>query len=262
MSQKVFSATEQAVVQKSFANVAEHWVLYDTVLVGGYVSSMQYNTGWFATWAAMAGVNQIPFFNVRNRSHGLPYNNQDTRDQLPYVFKIYSLGVSFYAPSTTTYEATAPILGAQTTANSLFEVELPKHLSIKLRTNQDERLIANSLMTPPGYGPVVSGVAQGDYETAYTVPNVAHTSFTQGTPVFTNHWGFPKPLEIPRTANLSVILQLNQYAQHMLTVMPGPYSQPMTNVAASGYYNTPSCAGIQVTLGGVREVQQRGQYHA
>jgi hypothetical protein len=263
MSQKIFSGDEQRKVSKAFANVAENWILYDTVLIGGFVSSMDYNTGWYTTFTAAAAATQIPFFNVRNRSHGIPYNNQDTRDQLPYVFKIYSIGVNFFAPSTTTYfTGSTTIFAAQTLSNSLFEMELPKHCSLTLRTNQDERLIANSLMTPSGYGVIPGGVAQGDYETAYTYPNVAHTSFSQGVPELTNKWGFPKPLEIPRTANLSVTLRLSEYAQHLLTQLPGPYFQPMRNLADDDYTDSYGCAGIQVTLGGVREVQQRGQYHA
>ena len=114
MSQQIFSQATQAKASKKFMNVAENWVLYDTVLIGSYVSSMDYNTGYFATYAAMGGVTTIPFFNVRNRSHGLPYNNQDQQSQLPYVFKIYSVGISWWAPGTTTYAAGDPaIIGAQ-----------------------------------------------------------------------------------------------------------------------------------------------------
>jgi hypothetical protein len=262
MSQQIF-AQDSETVQRQAMNVAENWKLYDTVLIGTYKSSMDFNTGWFTTFLAMGLANVIPFFNVRNRTHGLPYNNQDVRDQLPYVFEIYSIGVTFFAPSTVTYYSVAPILAPQTTSNHLWEIELPKHASLTLKTNQDERLLINTLMTPAGYGPVTGGVGQGDPEVAWTYPNVSQGSFTQGTPMFTNTWGFPKPLKIPRTANLSVEIRFSEYARQLLQAMPGPYYQPMQYVANDGSFIAASgCAGIQVALQGKRSVQQRAQYHA
>lgn len=261
MSQRIFSADEAA-SKMDFANVGETFTLFDTVLIGSEVSRLDYADGWFTTFALLGAATTIPFFNTRNRNHW-PYCNQDVRDQLPYAFEIYSLGVSVWAPSTTTYNAVSPILGAQTTANHLFEVEFPKHTSLTLVTSQDERVKLVSLMAPSGYGVVSGGVGQGDIETFATYPPVSHASFVQGSPVFTNHWGFVNPLQIPRTASLSVILRTSQYFRTVLGIMPGPFFQPMRAVADDGTFaETSGCAGIQVTLGGKRLVQQRGQYHA
>lgn len=262
MSQQIF-AQDSATVQKQYTNVAENWKLYDTVLIGGYVANMDFNTGWFQGWGQLQAVTEIPFFNVRNRNHGLPYNNQDTIGQLPYVFEIYSIGVTFFAPSTATYGSAAPPLGAQSTVNHIWEIEAPKHASLVLKTNQDERLVLNTLMAPSGYGPVTGGVAQGDPESFWTYPNIHAASFTQGVPSFTNTWGFPQPLQIPRTANLSAVIKFSEYWKDVMADMIGPYYQPMRAFANDGsYFAAYSCAGIQVALQGKRSVQQRGQYHA
>ncbi len=263
MSQKIMETPNQG-VDKDPENVSESWVLYDTVLVTGYANSLNFNDGYYASFSLMSAASSVPFFNIRNRNHGLAYNNQDTRDQMPYVMKIYSIGVSFFGPSTVTYRdnAGAPD-GPQRVALDLFEGELPKHTSLTLTTNQDERLKIGSLLTPPGYGMMVSGVAQGDIETAYNYPNIAKVSWNQGMPELTNKWGFKKPLLIPRRANLSVRLDFSEYARDMLDHMPGPFFQPFRAVADQSTYAFKwAVCGIQVTIGGIREVQQRAQYHA
>lgn len=261
MSQQVFSEANEAVA-KPFANVPEAWALYDTILIGGYYASVQPNQGYFQAYATLGQNAEISFFNVRNRSHGLPYNNQDTRDQLPYVMHIYQLGVAWFAPSTVCFNDTVTPSGAETIVNALWQTEVPKHVSVSLKTNQDERLLANALMTPPGYGPVGGGVAQGDMETAHSYPNVHHTANTMGSSLLVNTWGFQKPLAIPRTANISVTLRFSTYAQNLLQNFTGPLGQTMRSSANDGtYVNAPGCSGIQVFLKGKRSVQQRGQYH-
>jgi len=262
MSQKLFGDVE--VLSPKFTNVGENWKLYDTVLIGDYAEDMDFHVGYFTTYAALGAANVIPFFNVRNRNHGLAYNNQDTRDQLPYVFHIYSIGVTFWTPSTTDYAAYDPaIVGAQVKNHHIFSVELPKHASLLLKTNQDERVELSALMAPAGYGIAMGGLAQGDPEASYTYPNVSHFNFNQGIAEWGNVWGFRKPLEIPRTANLSVEINFSEYARQLLQGMIGPHYQPMQDVANdNSFFGAASCSGIQVTLQGKREVQQRGQYHA
>ena len=185
---------------------------------------------------------------------------------MPYVMKIYGIGVSFFGPSTATYENVGDVpTGAQRTALDLFESELPKHMSLTLQTNQDERLKICSLLTPPGYGMMVSGVASGDSEggiATISSPAMAKVGWTQGVPELTNKWGFRKPLEVPRRANLSVRLDISEYGRNMLAAMPGPFSQIFQDKDGSGFVFKEGMCGIQVAIGGIREVQQRGQYHA
>jgi hypothetical protein len=264
MSQQVFSGDEAANSPVKFMNVPEAWQLYDTVLIGGSFSAVTPNTGYFQGYATVGLQSEIAFFNVRNRAHGMPYNNQDAIGVLPYVFYIYSIGVAFFSPSTSAYTVSVnPPLGEETLVNRLWQTEIPKHISVVLKTNQDERLLTNALMVPPGYGPVGGGIGVGDLETEYGYPNIHHASYTQGESMLINTWGFPTPLAIPRTANISVVLRLNSYCQNMLQQFTGPSHQPMRAVANdTTFFAADGCSGIQVFLKGKREVQQRGQYHA
>lgn len=268
MTQRIMPRKVTEVMASQPENVAENWVLYDTCLIGGATPNLSYNDGYYSSFITLGQANAIPFFNVRNRNHGLAYNNQDTRDQLPWVFKIFSIGVSFFAPSTVLYRnlANEPI-APQMTEQSIFETELPKHCSLVLQTNQDERLKINSLMCPPGYGIVGGGVAQGDPEVNWTLsggyPNVSKFANVQGVPELTNKWGFRNPLEIPRRANLSVRIQFNEYARQLIQAMPGPFHQVFKASADDGTYAfNYGMFGIQVVLGGQRLVQQRDEYHA
>lgn len=254
--------------QKEFENVPENWVLYDTVLCGGFVNSIPFHDGYQPTFAAMGGLTSIPFFNVRNRNHGLAYNNQDTRDQMPWVFKIFTVGVSFFAPSCVLYRdiGMGTPQGPQITEQHIWETELPKHASVVIQTNQDERLKINALMTPPGYGPVGGGVASGNADLAHTGqnPNVTKGAFAQGIPELKNKWGFPIPLSVPRRANLSVTITLSEYGRNLLLNMPGPFEnffRDQSNPSGTWHHQY-GLFGIQVVLGGQRQVQQRGQYHA
>lgn len=247
-------------------NVKENWVLYDTILVHTNVDTLAYNDGWFSTYAALGLQNELPFFNVRNRNHGLPYNNQDTRDALSYGFRIWTIGVQWFGPSITEYQnidLNVPT-GESTLSSVTFTNELPKHTSLILTTNQDERLRINSLMTPSGVGNVGGGVSQGDPEGfGLGLPNGATWTNGQGVPILSNKWGFHEPLEIPRRANISVRLQLNDYGKQIAQGLRGPYWHPMRGVAGDGdFYLAKATAGIRVILGGQRLVQQRGQYHA
>ena len=263
MSQQVFAQDPGQGVSKEFLNVPEVWQLWDTILIGLKVNTLTPRDGYFNSYALFGAQSEFSFFNVRNRAHGLPYNNQDSRDQLPYVFHIYSMGVAWFSASTSTYGGANPPLGEDTVSNKFWMTEIPKHVSVILRTNQDERLATTALMVPPGYGPVGGGVASGDMQAARTNPNMHHTAFNVGESMLINTWGFPKPLQIPRTANLSVVLRINTYCQSMLQQFPGPRVQPLKAVANDGTnYGAYATSGIQVFLKGKREVQQRGQYHA
>jgi len=268
MSQKISSRGVQNIAaRKGFENVPENWILYDTVLCGEYAAQMNFHDGYTANYATLGALTEIPFFNVRNRNHGLAYNNQDTRDQTAWVFKIFTVGVQFFAPTTVCYRNGAgnPI-GASLTEQHIFETELPKHASLTLQTNQDERLKINCLMAPPGVGAVSGGMAQGSRQFASQDGSfdASKGAFTQGTPVLTNKWGFSNPLEVPRRASLSAKVTFSEYGRTLLQNMPGPFSQPFrfSGGPPEQYFFLPAMCGIRVILGGQRQVQQRGQLHA
>lgn len=263
MSQTIFSQ-DDAAVQRQYTNVAENWKLYDTVLIGLDATGLDFHTGYFASYAALGAVAEVSFFNVRNRAHGLAYNNQDARDTLAYAYEIYAIGVQFASPSTVTFnDSGGNPVAPQTVVSEIFEQEVPKHTSLLFRTKQDERLISTTCLCPSGYGPEYGGFAQGDMETAFIYPNVSIGGSMNGVSELKNVWGFPKPLKIPRTANFSVVLRFSSYAQNLLLNSFGPLAQHMRAVAADGtFYRCNSMAHIQVVTLGKRLVQQRGEEHA
>jgi len=267
MSQKISLARDlQRAAAKAPENVAENWVLYDTVLIGAQIGQqLNFTDGYQATFAALGGLTRVPFFNIRNRNHGLAYNNQDTRDALPYALRIFTIGLQFFAPSVACYRNAAGVpIGPQSAEIDLWATEIARHASITLQTNQDERLKINAQMTPAGVGTVGGGVAQGDaQQLTSTYMNVHKTNISGGVAQLTNKWGFLEPLEIPRRANVSVVVEFSEYARNLLQAMPGPMLNPFRDDADDGsYYFAGSVAGMRVFLGGQRLVQQRGQYHA
>jgi hypothetical protein len=267
MSQKISSRKTQSIAaQKGFENVPENWILYDTVLIGLGVADLSFKDGYLPSYLVLGGLNDLPYFNVRNRNHGLAYNNQDTRDQTAWVFRIYTVGVQFFGPTTNVYRDAAGVpTGAQHTEQHLFMTELPKHASLTIQTNQDERIKLNSLMAPAGAGAISGGVGYGSrqIQSGNNSFDTVKGAFSNGTSVLTNRWGFPNPLEVPRRATLSAKIRFSEYARNMLTNMPGPYYQPFRPFGGVGsWYFSPAMCGIRVILGGQRQVQQRGQYHA
>lgn len=266
MAQKIQKRVGPA-VSKPTENVAENWVIYDTVLVRNGAANLSGSDGWFNSYGAVGAANEIPFFNIRNRNSGLAYCNLDTRDQMAYAMKIFSIGVQFFAPSVALYGINISVpVGAQITPQAIWETVIPYHTSMELQIQQDVRLKTNTLMAPAGVGAVGGGVAQGNTE-GYTpaYPNQTKTNHTQGVSVLTNKWGFPKPLEVPRRANLAVRLRISEYGRQLLQGMPplGPGRYAFKDIANDNSWFFPyGACGIRVFIGGMRLIQQRGQLHA
>lgn len=256
-------------MKKAYRNVSEQWLEYDTVGVFDTTLVSSYNitnpNGWFQNLAAMGAVNKIDFFNVRNRNIGLAYNNQDSRDLMPYAFRAHSLGVSFFCHSMTQAPnyAQDDTFSPEDSVNHVFCVDLPRHTSVTLKVQQDERLKSHAYFCPPGYGPCGSGFGRGAPSARDGGNNgIDHTAsvISQGEPSLANRWQFPVPLEIPRRAALSVTLEFNEYARTLLQNMPD--ENEWFGVDAGDDVNGwPVFFGIQLSIGGERLVQQRGQYH-
>ena len=141
-------------------------ILYDTVMVSPFVSSLPHAVpGWYASFAALGADDDITFFNSRNKSIGLAYNNQESRDQIPFALVAESISVSFIAPACSSHLGDLgqnPIRGRLDTISAFFAHELPQHSSMIFRVNQDERLKTNCGMCPPGYGEIGFAMGQGD----------------------------------------------------------------------------------------------------
>lgn len=259
---------EEIQSQKPFLNAGEDWMLFDTVLVGPNLTKH----GWYLSYAAMGLDSNINFFNVRNRSVGLFWNNQDTRDQTPYAFELKSIGVSFWANSMSqVINGVKPLPPSKDYAiedyvGHLFSNDLPRHCSITLQVQQDEVLKSHALFTPPGYGPFGSGYGRGQPSSGMSdepVDTILGVN-TQSMPMLSNRWLFPNKIEIPRRAAVSVKLRFSSYARALLQALPAPMAWVVQNEVPEGTENAyqPVYAGIQVSLVGKRLVQQRGQYHA
>lgn len=250
-------------------NVKEKCMLYDTV--GIYTPpfgvSMPVPDGWFLNYAALSAANEIPFFNVRNRSAGLMWCNQDKRDQLAWPFLIQSIGIEWWAlsmssaPSWSTDQTFSP----EDHASHVFATDVPRHCGVTLQVQQDERLKAFSYFCQPGYGvfgdgygrSAPSALGAGNDNGWDHILNVV----SQGQPLLNNRFHFPIALEVPRNATLNVRLTINEYGRQMLAVLPW-----LTTWFGASYDVTDSLvwqqfSGIRVTLEGYRLVQQRGQYH-
>lgn len=248
-------------------NVLEKWCIYDTVLVtravaeaGGTIINPG---GWFVDFQQLSTANQIGFFNVRNRQVGLAWNNQDTRDQMPYVFHLHSIGIRFFAPTVTEMHNDPTPVAGRNLPQAVWTLDLPNHVSAVLVIQQDEKLKINAMMAPSGYGAQGGGAAQGDPQIYGLGMSLHKMTYNQGVPTIGNRWVFPVPYGIPRTASLRMTLKFSEYGRALLAAMTGPfhYAYRKETPFPPSWEQLATTYGIQVTLDGYREVQQRGALH-
>jgi len=253
-----------------FMNVNESWFLYDTVMISPFVSSLPHAVpGWYASFAALGADDDITFFNSRNKSIGLAYNNQDSRDQIPFALVAESISVSFIAPACSSHLGDLgqnPIRGRLDTISAFFAHELPQHSSMIFRINQDERLKCNCGMLPPGYGEIGFAMGQGDIGLTGGGGNSV-TAGGWGRSHLKYRWEFATGIGIPRRATMSVHVRFVEWARTVLQAIWGPGNMEMWNYVDGAppsnelaYLYTSFL--IQVLVQGKREVQQRGEYHA
>lgn len=263
----------------AFANVKEQYMLYDTVGINQVVIGVGITApdGWFTSYNDMGQANDVPFFNVRNRTSGLMWNNQDKRDQLAWPFLVNSIGVTFWANPAT---AAPGLTGTSTDSpeditSHIFANDLPRHCGVVMRVQQDDRLKTHAYFCSPGYGVCGGGYARGQATSINALgsnPIMTNNPLydhhlaiqSQGQPTLANRFEFPLALRIPRTATMSVRLVFTEYGRQLLQQMPelGIWNQTLTaNPADNDHVVMPGFSAIQVSLVGQRLVQQRGQYH-
>jgi hypothetical protein len=241
-------------------NVYEAWPLYDTVLIGDGQSD---TPGWYESFAALGAADEVPFFNQRNRSGTHPaYNNFDSQEHLSFVYHCYSIGISFFGMPFSDF-GDWNIGGFRemvpyTENYAKFCSELVQHSGFSLKVSQDEKLAICCSAAPSGAG--ISGFTRPLYVPG--VDDVALGTFqnlSNGVPHITNRWKFKTPIEMPRAVNVSATLKFSELARDLLQAMSGPgffYNSPVEQAEA-----IPCVAGIQLSMFGKREVQQRGQLH-
>jgi hypothetical protein len=260
------------IIEKGYTNVLEPWQLWDTVAAHND-AGVNGIPGWFTTLAAMGAQPNLSFFNQRSVAIGKPYCNLDQRDTMPFPFILESVGVAWFANTWTTYDTeipggdpTDPLGSPEDATGQIFCADLPRHVGALLNVKQDTRLKINAMMLQPGSGPFGGGFARSQPSAgANNVNGYDHhlNVVTQGMPHKEVKYPLPEPIGIPREANLSVVLDLNEYARQFLTTAPANQVQPTSIIdqAADDFFNWPAFYGITITLHGYRLAQQRGQYH-
>jgi hypothetical protein len=262
-------------MSKPYTNVAESYPLYDTVIVCDQLYGKEKSlTGWFTTFRDFAANERHTFFKSRTigNSH-LAYTNLDSADNVDFVYKCFSIGVRFFAPtSPDTYNeiiVSPSAMNENVPAWWLFD--LPKHCGFDFKVQQDTIVENTCAACPAGYGPRLGGGAQPATDTsgdaAYQTPWKTITG-GMGEPVVDNRFTFPSPISIPRNATIEANIYPSTYARYMMESLMGPEDAVLPNEEATApwgqtdYFTYPLRYGIQVSLFGYREVQQRAQYHA
>lgn len=264
---------------KPYLNVAESFPLYDTVLVcsdfyGKELSVM----GWYTNFRDFADNYKHTFF--KNRTIGsthLAYCNMDSADNVDYVFNAISMGVRFFAPVVPDgYKGTVSDDYRETLINENNPVwwlfDLPKHCGVDFRVQQDVIVENTCLATPAGYGPRLGSGTQPFPDATNT--NIEYRRAFKivtggiGEAAIDNRFPFPYPVRIPRNATIEANIYPSLYARQVMADIAGPLdwvSAGESGGETPGSTDTiaiPTRYGIQVSLYGYREVQQRGQYHA
>lgn len=230
----------------NFENAVEAYCLYDSIVIG---KGAQAAPGWRQSYAAFGALATHPLFNVRNMGEThIAYCNLETKDSMPFVFHLRSIGLSFAAPPHCDKgEAPSKL---QAIEDLLFAQVLPRHCGLKLTVRQDDKLLHTCEAAPEGLGPYGTGLV--------AVADSQSTALTQGVPDIGNRWTFPELISIPRGATYRVNLELSPYAQLLLQAMAGPTGWDIDGVADP----LTAVATIRCSLFGVREVQQRNALHA
>jgi hypothetical protein len=257
--------------------------------------------GWFRTFQQFFAQAQHSLFKDRTAGNcGAAYNNQQIADSMDYGFVAYSLGVSFFAPcimQSADPNVAEPVevppydlVEYENALASWWTHDLPRHCGIQFKVNQDIVLEASTMMTPPGYGPISGGMA---FEIDPTLKMVAPLipdppqnainidfgprnkefslmvgNINQGPSCLEARWPFAVPLEIPKMATIEGILNISDFALvtgralHADTPRNYFWKNPLSaQLDEKRFVFFPQRFGIQMSLYGVRYIQQRGQYH-
>lgn len=267
-------------MSQEFFNVRESWPYYDTLIVSRELYGSEIGLGgFFTSFAAFVQRQDHSLFKVRSEAlAGLPYNNQQTQDRLEFAFHAFSIGISFFAPSFSPHELPdspgPPYYNDQTMA-SFWCLDLPRHVGVEFRIGNDVKLTGTCFRLPPGYGPSGGGLAQSVEDRAALVDtlslvqrNQLVVAMNQGDANISNRFIFRPPLGIPRTETIEVRIYVSDIARRILDNLYGPgfmYVPQYVHAPNGTQFSNkevPCRFGIQASLWGVREVQQRGSLHA
>lgn len=249
-------------------NVMEVYPIYDTIVVSPILYGNELTTpGWFTSMTLFGQQREHRFFKSRNRaSCGLAYNNMQSQDRADFAFHAISIGLSFFGPCTPFEYGGGYSIFYNPALSTFWNFDLPNHVSLSFRLAADTRLEANGYHVPSGYGPVVGGMTQGLDAFPGTVLGQTQAVWTgtQGIAVKENRYVFDTEIEIPRNETFEAKLELSEYAQGILSQImgPGSYTFLIEGTEAPTSTSFQCRYGIQCSLYGMREVQQRGSLHA
>lgn len=257
--------------------VVESFPLYDSVIISNSIAENN-KLGFFNNYAEMGNENKITFFDQRKQTDtDLAYCNLDAKERFPYGFEAYSFGITFQGPAVGDIASvpdseqpptTADMIFSNWSEGQIFAFELPKHCGVKIRLEQNDVLESNCMFSPSGVAALGQSNPSGDFGTV--AGNIAgpHSSGNTGgfgLPQLTNRWPFPKPLVIPANSVFSVELEFSQLGKELLQAMYGPRNWIFGELDTSGEspevlpISHPAISMIQVSLVGVRHIQQRGE---
>jgi len=248
------------------SRIGESFSLFDTVAITTALEDLSISPpGWFGSFAAFGAATDHHFFDIRNKANcQLPYNNQDSFD-LSFGFRVRKFAIQFFAPMVANQYLSGAMQAdwMEDKHTPMWMSEAPNHCGFELQVNQDVRLKGNCAMINSGVGPVGGGWGQFGLSTGATEIGspVALSSGSQGTPDLDGPWCFPDTLDIPRRANVAVIITPSEWLRRMIADVwtgPGRYQLRVDETKT----NKPTMFGIRVSLHGERLVQPRGQYSA
>ena len=290
----------EVVESKDIRNVGESWPLVDSIVICSLLTGRESQIrGWFNSFREFFAQAQHSLFKDRTAGNcGAAYNNQQIADSMDYGFVAYSLGVSFFSPcimqsadpnvAEPQEDPPYDLVEYENALASWWSHDLPRHCGLQFKVNQDIVLEAATMMTPPGYGPISGGMAfeidptmqvgpipWGDeyFTLQYGPPNREFScmvgNINQGPASLEARWPFAVPLEIPKMATIEGILNISDFAlvtgRALHADCPrnyfwkNPAWTPINGEPRFIFF--PQRFGIQMSLYGVRYIQQRGQYH-
>lgn len=257
---------------QKYANVVEAWALYDSIVISPTMYGTEQSIGgWFTSFVALGQQETHSFFKQRTEGiAGLQYCNQQSADSMDFAFMCDSIGLAIMAPAPNIESEASgddgiggDLLPSDDIIGHWFAADLPRHMGIQLKVQQDIRAEITAMHCPPGYGALGSGTAYPSQTTfAYGDIPFMTNAVCQGVPLLSNRYPLPSPIGIPRTSTIEGILHVSDYARNILRNVAGPRQYQFNS--ANGfppYTYFDRRYVIQFSLFGQRLVQQRGQYH-
>jgi hypothetical protein len=253
------------------ANVKETWPLYDSIVICNELLGSESSVpGWFTSFAAFGAKESHQFF--KNRTDGTAgeaYTNMKNGDTMDFAYKIHSIGMEITGTPTIDVQIDS-VDGNGITTDTMdaivpqwWRADLPWHMGIQLRVQQDIRLELPVMAAPAGVGAFGGGLAFQQLNALGTFgeqPWMISQS-TQGIPLLRNRFPLPEAIGVPRTGSLEVILHIGEWARTILQGITGPHKFFINTTGAAGGANYFSRYIIRCSLFGERLIQQRAQYH-